>query len=68
MSDLEKSEQRLKVCEEFLAHNDDLDIEVITLRARHELAMEEALEAQRKKELWRGQSECVGERLLAELA
>ncbi len=67
LSDLEKSEKRLKVCEEFLAHNDDLDIEVITLRARHELAMEDALDAKRKKELWRDNLNAC-ERLLAELA
>lgn len=66
LSDLETSKDRLKVCEEFLAHNDDLDIEVITLRARHELAMEDAEDAERKKELWEGNlNEC--ERLLAEL-
>ena len=66
LSDLKKSEYRLKVCEEFLAHNDDLDIEVITLRARHELAMEDALKPERKKELWTDNLNAC-ERLLAEL-
>ena len=66
LSDLEKSEDRLKVCEEFIAHNKDLDIEVITLRARHELAMEKALKSERKKELWTDNLNAC-ERLLAEL-
>ena len=66
LSDLEKSEDRLKECDEFLAHNDDLDIEVITLRARHQLAMEDALKPERKKELWTNNLNAC-ERLLAEL-
>lgn len=66
--DLDLSKARLETCSQYLKNCFDADpeVELIMLRARHELATEEAYDAEKKKKLWRDNLN-AGERLLAEL-
>jgi len=66
--DLDLSKARLEKCSQYLENcfDSDPEVELIMLRARHEYADEEAVENEKKSDLWK-KNVSDGERLLKEL-